>query len=1092
MKRIISFYIIFSLLANPVFAQNTSSLRPPSFSESSLSGPQKAANPFNQPAAPAQEGEGVVSNRLRSVIRNTLSSLGVLTTKEVNELAKGISWRTSMTGPLYMRRNFIRLIAKIEGTAPINVLKRGVYHERMHNLLDTLSIFELSRVLASLSKNMEGVDKDFKAKFEKEYGVFRQEFAGKSANALYLEEVIIEYYSEKVRLGGRKLPLFSTVASVIEDTMKQYKLNPDLINKLPGPMRERPPENFHELFDLEAGYDVSLKTGMAKDALDLKLKQLLAITKAAGLTTRIKTLSDMNEAIERASRELDAVLSGGVQYLPALVRSDGSFAEIETSSRDIQTLDDIATVCLQRQVAMIHVCVVDSETKQTISYTIASGDRITELLTRGESIDGSSLDRDALLHIFGKEGLPTIGRSDIRGMVVASTFRLLKMGEDDKYQEAYVEVSLHQTDDPTISEPRRISVAPQPRAFIECDTASEVEDAIVANGITHLTVLYSDFGPESKEHEIEATSPEELVERLRTEDIFSKGIRFYGDMTRDFQGARFLMSVGNLVIVPKPPTFRIVNLPQGPWAVIVGQFQLEDSKSDDPWTEVPVLRNWLKTVSDYGRDKKRKDKGENVVASPEIEFYLEIGGPVMGEVGYHRMFYGTPYEKVIKDMFSALEGIGETVKYVHAEVGSTPHSAQFEFVLGHGKAFKTITTKEMHRWVLTKVAEQHRFRINFKPKPYPSRGGKPGKAGNGMHVHLSMEEVNPRTGEMVNTFFDRNDPRNLSKVARQFIAGLIKYLPEIMFLTNQSDNSYLRLGVSEAPGNIAWGMENRTAAIRIPAFIDPQVDARIELRVPDSSGNLYLSLAAIIAAGKRGIEEGLPDVPELPEQTNLYTMSATEKAARGIRQLPSSLYEAWYIAFHSPFVRGAVPMNIRGYFFSLFLQRSINVRNALRQNGVEFTQGLDPKGSFISEDMVGLGMDRRVKIGRGSAILGNGIYIKGDNIQIRENCKIGGDVKVLTEGSLAVEGEERKFVNGTVEIGQNVTVGKGAQIIARDNGHVEIESGCVIPDGTIIEANKDDVLYGRMRDGEFMIYRRRLDGIGAVPSFEPGLCGADI
>ncbi|NDD26318.1 MAG: glutamine synthetase, partial [Actinobacteria bacterium] len=143
-----------------------------------------------------------------------------------------------------------------------------------------------------------------------------------------------------------------------------------------------------------------------------------------------------------------------------------------------------------------------------------------------------------------------------------------------------------------------------------------------------------------------------------------------------------------------------------------------------------------------------------------------------------------------------------------------------------------------------------------------------------------------------NAFFDASGQYQLSKTAKQFIAGLLRHAPEITAVTNQYVNSYKRLwGGGEAPSFVCWGHNNRSALIRVPLYKpNKSQSSRIEYRAIDSAANPYLSYALILAAGLKGIEEGY----ELPAETedNVWDLSDAERRAMGIQPLPQSLEHA--------------------------------------------------------------------------------------------------------------------------------------------------------------------------------------------------------
>ena len=81
---------------------------------------------------------------------------------------------------------------------------------------------------------------------------------------------------------------------------------------------------------------------------------------------------------------------------------------------------------------------------------------------------------------------------------------------------------------------------------------------------------------------------------------------------------------------------------------------------------------------------------------------------------------------------------------------------------------------------------------------------------------------------------------------------------------------------------------NRSPLIRIPATRG--TGRRIELRSPDPAGNPYLVLAACLAAGLDGLKEKKMPMPNVDK--NIFEMTAAEKAAESIEELPLNLFDA--------------------------------------------------------------------------------------------------------------------------------------------------------------------------------------------------------
>jgi glutamine synthetase len=166
------------------------------------------------------------------------------------------------------------------------------------------------------------------------------------------------------------------------------------------------------------------------------------------------------------------------------------------------------------------------------------------------------------------------------------------------------------------------------------------------------------------------------------------------------------------------------------------------------------------------------------------------------------------------------------------------------------------------------------------PKPFSEFPG------SGMHTHLSLFE-----GDR-NAFYEAGAEYQLSKVARGFIAGLLRHAPEITAITNQWVNSYKRLyGGGEAPAYVCWGHNNRSAMVRVPMY-KPQKgqSTRIEVRTLDSACNPYLAFAVLLSAGLKGVQEGY----ELPAEAedDVWNLTDPERRALGIDPLPQNLAEA--------------------------------------------------------------------------------------------------------------------------------------------------------------------------------------------------------
>jgi glutamine synthetase len=188
------------------------------------------------------------------------------------------------------------------------------------------------------------------------------------------------------------------------------------------------------------------------------------------------------------------------------------------------------------------------------------------------------------------------------------------------------------------------------------------------------------------------------------------------------------------------------------------------------------------------------------------------------------------------------------------------------------------------------------------PKPFKEYPG------SGMHTHLSLFEGD------TNAFHEGGAPYQLSKVGRQFVAGLLTHAAEITAVTNQWVNSYKRLwGGGEAPEYITWGHNNRSALIRIPMYKPSKGQStRIEMRSLDAACNPYLAFAVMLTAGLKGIEEGY-DVPAETED-DVWNLTQAERQAMGIEPLPLSLGRALEVMQRSELVAETLGEHVFDFF----------------------------------------------------------------------------------------------------------------------------------------------------------------------------------
>lgn len=239
-------------------------------------------------------------------------------------------------------------------------------------------------------------------------------------------------------------------------------------------------------------------------------------------------------------------------------------------------------------------------------------------------------------------------------------------------------------------------------------------------------------------------------------------------------------------------------------------------------------------------------KGLRPVVATELEFYLTprrdtAGFDVENTLSVTALEALTPF---FNDVYAACEVQGIPVDAAISECGA----GQFEINLLHKDDPLGAADDAKHFQRLIKgFAEAHGYDATFMAKPF---GTAPGS---GLHVHFSLLD------EAGSNVFDDGTQAG-SDVMRWAVGGLTAAMGQSTLIFAPHQNSYRRVRPdSHAPTAVAWGYENRTAAIRIPG--GPGEARRIEHRVAGADANPYLVLAAILGAALIGIERELKPEP---------------------------------------------------------------------------------------------------------------------------------------------------------------------------------------------------------------------------------------
>jgi glutamine synthetase len=383
-----------------------------------------------------------------------------------------------------------------------------------------------------------------------------------------------------------------------------------------------------------------------------------------------------------------------------------------------------------------------------------------------------------------------------------------------------------------------------------------------------------------------AISPAEL------ENALEDGMTFDGSSIDGFSRVQ----ESDVLAVPDGNTFEV--LPWGdPKAAEASVFCDVHNLDGTPFEGDPrqVLRRNLQSA---------RESGLTFFVAPDIEFFY-FAPPVKGqppepldEAGFFDLTTSDVMGSLRKQTIRTLEMMGIPVEYSFHEDAPSQH----EIDLRHNDALSMADSLMTFRLIVKEVAASQGAYASFMPKPLE------GVQGSGMHLHLSMFN-----GED-NAFYDADDRYNLSRMAKQFMAGLLVHAAEITAITNQTVNSYKRLVPGfEAPVHVSWARNNRSGLIRVPiAKKGNPLATRIEYRSPDPACNPYLAFSVLLAAGMKGITEGY----ELPTEAdaNLFQLSEAELSSKGIAQLPTSLGDALRVMESSELVAEALGSHIFEWF----------------------------------------------------------------------------------------------------------------------------------------------------------------------------------
>ena len=287
------------------------------------------------------------------------------------------------------------------------------------------------------------------------------------------------------------------------------------------------------------------------------------------------------------------------------------------------------------------------------------------------------------------------------------------------------------------------------------------------------------------------------------------------------------------------------------------------------------------------------ERGWTANAASELEFYLfddsfrqarEKGYRSLQTAGdyiedYH-IFQTTKEEAVMRAIRRQIDAAGIPVENSKGEWGP----GQEEINVRYAEALEMADRHAVLKNGIKEIAHAHGKAVTFMAKwAYDL-------AGSSCHLHMSLAGEDGRP-----LFADPDGPHGMSPLMRRFMAGQLHYAREITWFLAPYVNSYKRFQVGTfAPTKAIWSNDNRTAGFRVCGEHGSAV--RTECRIGGADLNPHLAIAALIAAGLAGIDEGLELEPEF--RGDAYH-------EEGIREVPKTLREAAELMRHSAMLRRA-------------------------------------------------------------------------------------------------------------------------------------------------------------------------------------------
>jgi len=298
---------------------------------------------------------------------------------------------------------------------------------------------------------------------------------------------------------------------------------------------------------------------------------------------------------------------------------------------------------------------------------------------------------------------------------------------------------------------------------------------------------------------------------------------------------------GDMVMTPDFSTLRVI--PWLPGTALV----MADLSWDEGRPVVAAPRSILRRQID-----RLTERGLAAYVGTELEFMVFDDTYRQAWAGGYRgltpasdynvdyaMAASTRMEPLMRDIRLGMEDAGLYCEGIKGEC----NLGQQEIAFRYDDALVTCDNHTIYKNGAKEIADQHGKSVTFIAK-YDEREG------NSCHIHISLRGLDGST-----VFADPAGPHGMSAMFGSFVAGSLATLRELTLCYAPNINSYKRFAeTSFAPTAVAWGMDNRTCAVRV---VGHGHGMRMECRTPGGDVNQYLAVAALIAGGLHGIDQQL-------------------------------------------------------------------------------------------------------------------------------------------------------------------------------------------------------------------------------------------